>query len=820
MTAPFQKFEITSASARPVLSVLRGNLNPWSVDPDTTTGLTLGYVGGTALSAGGDAVLVPDGTVALADDATNYVERDEVGGEVSVNQVGFTRSGTMVPMFVVTTAAGAISGTSLADWRPMWTPPVYPAELIDGTYVTNPRHPVCDAARYGAADGEPSDEGVNAAITVAYAIGQREVTVPAGEPELYDTIRMEAGKIGFVQKGKRTTRFKAVEPVQMMVVGNLDSNSGSIDLGRFGLNGNGIATGGLLVQRVNLSDYLKSIEIIDVQGYGARFYGVQDLTFDGLDVRKCGNYSDLIPAGVLVERGVEAAPTTAPTVALASPDAPGNLSAGEYRYRVTFVSDMDESNGGTISSAVTVVAPGVNGKVELTAIPVGAGTNVLLRRIYRTTAGGSTYKLLTTLGDNTTTIYTDNIPDAALGAELGTASPLYTNTLTFIGGDFERNRGHQIAIVDSAIIKAIGTKAHGRTLKDDPALSGYPQAYNLWHILGAKRTELVGGQYTHARNRAVYLDSYIRGDGTEVSGTLQVIGGLIGGTANYSQDTLSAELRTSEAWNFELVKGDAQIEAPQYFSSGLSDDTDDDDPNHASYTTRGGNVLVQLGFGRLTGSPGMEKSPAGTNLRDLRSAPTRAQALHGLNLVTPGTFQTMLSVRRSTDTDSGVELTDRAVRLGSGTATPDASIIRVAADRLGPGTGDWLNSGLKLVATRAALAASLTDNATLPSGTSVGWRAERAGSVAAIGLTLSASQTAGTLTVRIQKSSDHGVSWADIDSTNCRYQQTSGRGGQAVLATGSYAFAAGDLLRFTVTTTGTFAPAGSASADLSAVVFY
>jgi uncharacterized phiE125 gp8 family phage protein len=65
---------------------------------------------------------------------------------------------------------------------------------------------------------------------------------------------------------------------------------------------------------------------------------------------------------------------------------------------------------------VTVADKTVNGQVALSGIPVG-GSFVTARRIYRTTAGGSSYLLLATLANNTATTYTDNIADSALGAE-------------------------------------------------------------------------------------------------------------------------------------------------------------------------------------------------------------------------------------------------------------------------------------------------------------------------------------------------------------------------------------------------------------------
>jgi len=114
------------------------------------------------------------------------------------------------------------------------------------------------------------------------------------------------------------------------------------------------------------------------------------------------------------EANQEPAPS-APTVALASPVAAGNVDNGAHRYLVTFVTAEGETQAGVVSSAVTVVDKTVNGQAALTAIPLG-GSSVTARKLYRTAAGGSTYLLLATIADNTTTTYTDNITDASLGA--------------------------------------------------------------------------------------------------------------------------------------------------------------------------------------------------------------------------------------------------------------------------------------------------------------------------------------------------------------------------------------------------------------------
>lgn len=103
------------------------------------------------------------------------------------------------------------------------------------------------------------------------------------------------------------------------------------------------------------------------------------------------------------------------TAALASPAVAGNVTAGAHRYLATFVTPDGETNGGDISAIVTVADAAVNGKVELSAIPLG-GSAVTQRKLYRTTAGGSAFLFLATISDNVTAVYTDNVADGSLGA--------------------------------------------------------------------------------------------------------------------------------------------------------------------------------------------------------------------------------------------------------------------------------------------------------------------------------------------------------------------------------------------------------------------
>ena len=103
----------------------------------------------------------------------------------------------------------------------------------------------------------------------------------------------------------------------------------------------------------------------------------------------------------------------APTAATVAVGAAGVLT-GNYYYRITFVTALGETETGVVSA---LVAPSSQ-QVNLSAIPISSDTAVTSRKIYRTTAGGSVLlcQLVTTIANNTTTTYSDNIADGSLGA--------------------------------------------------------------------------------------------------------------------------------------------------------------------------------------------------------------------------------------------------------------------------------------------------------------------------------------------------------------------------------------------------------------------
>ncbi len=107
-------------------------------------------------------------------------------------------------------------------------------------------------------------------------------------------------------------------------------------------------------------------------------------------------------------------PTVTSTV---STGAAGALT-GDYQYKVTYVNTQSvESDVGPVTATHTAAAS----KISMVSLPTAQQSfGVNARRIYRTAAGGSTFKLVTTISDNTTTTFLDNVADSALGTNAPT----------------------------------------------------------------------------------------------------------------------------------------------------------------------------------------------------------------------------------------------------------------------------------------------------------------------------------------------------------------------------------------------------------------
>lgn len=107
-------------------------------------------------------------------------------------------------------------------------------------------------------------------------------------------------------------------------------------------------------------------------------------------------------------------PTSTSTVAS---QATGVLT-GDYRYKITNVnSNLVESDVGPVTATFTAASA----TIRISSIPTYAASyGVNARRVYRTVAGGSTFKRVATISDNTSTTYDDSTADAGLGADAPT----------------------------------------------------------------------------------------------------------------------------------------------------------------------------------------------------------------------------------------------------------------------------------------------------------------------------------------------------------------------------------------------------------------
>jgi hypothetical protein len=94
----------------------------------------------------------------------------------------------------------------------------------------------------------------------------------------------------------------------------------------------------------------------------------------------------------------------------------GNLNSGgvPYFYRETFGNADLETSPGPISTPLTIV----NGQVTLTGLQTSTDTQITQLNLYRLGGTWAVWKLVAVINDNTTTTYTDNIVDTALGQVL------------------------------------------------------------------------------------------------------------------------------------------------------------------------------------------------------------------------------------------------------------------------------------------------------------------------------------------------------------------------------------------------------------------
>jgi len=124
----------------------------------------------------------------------------------------------------------------------------------------------------------------------------------------------------------------------------------------------------------------------------------------------------------------------------------------------------------TPNAALTTAAPSVSTayvqRFALDSIPTGDAL-VTARRIYRTAAGGVQLKLAATIADNVTTVWSDSVDDASLGANVPTSNTATANRANLsgisIGASPTTSRKVYRTIVNGTQLKLLTTIANNTT---------------------------------------------------------------------------------------------------------------------------------------------------------------------------------------------------------------------------------------------------------------------------------------------------------------------------------------------------------------------
>ena len=108
-------------------------------------------------------------------------------------------------------------------------------------------------------------------------------------------------------------------------------------------------------------------------------------------------------------------PAPSGTVSAVSDASSAGTLTGSYSWKFNYVNSL--SVEGDVGAVITAPAL-ASGQALLSDIPVAPQSfGVNARNVYRTDAGGATYKYVTQIADNSTTTYVDNKDDSELGAQ-------------------------------------------------------------------------------------------------------------------------------------------------------------------------------------------------------------------------------------------------------------------------------------------------------------------------------------------------------------------------------------------------------------------
>lgn len=188
--------------------------------------------------------------------------------------------------------------------------------------------------------------------------------------------------------------------------------------------------------------------------------------------------------GSALTRNYEALPSAA-TTALAGAGA-GSVDNGAHLVKVTCYTGAGETSGGTASNSTTVADKTVNGKIAISSIPT-CSSFATGRKVYMTTAGGTSYFLLSngTIANNTATTLTANDSDATLSAS--TAMPTSNtmlNTVVSYAGEGVAKLFMPLTTSSSTGIIYKGGQTFIHNFKSLTGSSAVPDGHNIFIGLG------------------------------------------------------------------------------------------------------------------------------------------------------------------------------------------------------------------------------------------------------------------------------------------------------------------------------------------------
>ncbi len=238
-----------------------------------------------------------------------------------------------------------------------------------------------------------------------------------------------------------------------------------------------------------------------------------------------------------------------------------NLSAagvltGAYYYAITYEKDGVELVTGAISNTVN---PSSN-SITVTC-PIGP-TGITDRKLYRTEAGGSTLKLLTTLGDNTTTTYVDNIADGSLGAaipSINSESPkpkfitVINERLVGVGVSRRPNYLYYSETEIESLFATIGVTDVSGQGNDNTGLTGMEEDYNLIVVFSEKRIYTVdlSGETASVKQTTSNVGCLDGHSVAKVPPNLEFKGGLMFVSNEYDIRVFNGNLAVNLATSFD-----------------------------------------------------------------------------------------------------------------------------------------------------------------------------------------------------------------------------------------------------------------------------